>query len=53
MERLTSKYKEENILNCGYCDGDQCNKDDCAADCPCKCEQDAIDRLAAYEDTGL
>lgn len=49
MERMTNKYNGENILLCGYCDGDQCNKEDCAAECPCKCEQDAIDRLADYE----
>lgn len=57
MERLTFEHDGKMALCCGEEDAGPCDckfgADDCAACNPCEIEQAAIDRLAAYEETGL
>lgn len=50
MERLTMWYDGNHAI----CQNEDCDRPDCPfADPVCKRVQDIIDRLAAYEDTGL
>ena len=53
MERLTDRYDGQAIL---LCEDEKCKiygDGMCSAASPCYAEQNAIDKLCAYEDTGL
>lgn len=50
MERLTMWHDGNHAI----CTNEDCTSDSCPfADAPCEHVQEVIDRLAAYEDTGL
>ena len=55
MNRLTRRLHNNaatpNAADCAYCDGEYMTKRGCSRRCPTRKEQ--IERLAAYEDTGL
>lgn len=57
MERLTFEHDGKKCFYCGDEDGSGCECKVCFGGCavcnPCPVEQTVIDRLAAYEDSGL
>lgn len=57
MERLTFEHEGKKCFYCGDEDGSGCECKVCSGGCavcnPCPVEQTVIDRLAAYEATGL